>query len=59
MWIFRFTFQEMATGSERVEDYRFDFFGYDEREAYVHAMLKAYDMARGGECLVSVALLAC
>lgn len=59
MFIFRFTYQEMTTGSERTIDYRFDYYGRDEREAYLFAMQRAYDTAHCDECLVSVELLAC
>lgn len=59
MYIFRFTYQEMSVGSLRTIDFRFDWMGRDEREAYCYAMQKAYDSAKFDECLVSVELMAC
>lgn len=61
MYIFEAKYENMDTGEEVTRKIEFDgdnFFP-TEKECYIYAMSKAYDMTEKNEFLVSVEFIAC
>ena len=60
MYIFEAHYINMDNDTETVKTIKFDgqFIG-NERECYIYAMEKAYDMAEKNELLVNVEFIAC
>ena len=60
MYIFEAHYIDMNTNSEITKKIEFDGQFFDtEKENYLYAMSKAYDMTRENECFSSLEFIAC
>ena len=60
MYIFEAHYIDMNTNSEITKKIEFDGQFFDtEKEVYLYAMSKAYDMTRKNECFSSLEFIAC
>lgn len=61
MWLFEAKYHDINTGKEIARTIEFDgdnFFS-SERDCYIYAMSKAYDMKKDNECFSSLEFIAC
>lgn len=61
MYVFEATYENMDTGKEvtRTIEFDGDHFFPTEKECYLHAMSKAYDMKQRNECFGNLEFIAC